>query len=67
MPTDNNIRLTKHEEFSAEDWKDLHYTIQAFKLRVLRRHYGGGTDEETIRLARRFQRHRPRKSVRGAL
>lgn len=53
-------RLTEYEAFSVEDWKDLYYTIEAFKIRVLRRHYGGETDEETLKRARRFQRHRSR-------
>lgn len=34
-------RTVKTEEFTAEDWIDLHTTIQQFKGRVVARHRGG--------------------------
>jgi hypothetical protein len=66
MPTDDDVRLTKLEEFSVEDWKDLYDTLRAFKLRVLKRHYGGKDEPETLRLTRQFRRRRPRPLRRTA-
>lgn len=60
-----DVRLTKHEEFSVEDWKDLFETLRAFKLRVLQRHYGGASEKEILANAHRFQRHRPRLGKRA--